>query len=120
MASGMLVVDGVSYPELMVAGDFAFDGDCCPSFEVERTWTATDCSGNTTEAIQLISFEHADTSGNINKPIAISELKANSDRFISTTSSISMSRIAPNPTSSFASFNLRLNKPSNVLIDIVD
>ena len=38
------------------SGDFAFDHDCCPRYEIERTWTATDCAGNSTSFAQLISF----------------------------------------------------------------
>jgi ribosomal protein S26 len=39
------------------SGDFAFDHDCCPRYEIERTWTATDCAGNTTSFVQTISFD---------------------------------------------------------------
>lgn len=38
-------------------GDFAFDHDCCPRYTIERTWTATDCAGNSTSFVQTISFE---------------------------------------------------------------
>ena len=38
------------------SGDFAFDLDCCPQYQIERTWTATDCSGNTTSYTQTIVF----------------------------------------------------------------
>ena len=37
-------------------GDFAFEGDCCPIYNVHRTWTATDCAGNSTSWTQNISF----------------------------------------------------------------
>ncbi|MEZ4800803.1 MAG: T9SS type A sorting domain-containing protein [Flavobacteriales bacterium] len=38
------------------AGDFAFEMDCCPDYEIVRCWTAMDCSGNTVEHCQTISF----------------------------------------------------------------
>lgn len=38
------------------SGDFAYDMDCCPQYSIERTWTATDCTGNTTSYTQIISF----------------------------------------------------------------
>lgn len=44
------------------SGDFAFDHDCCPRYQVERTWSATDCAGNTTSFTQVISF--AELGGN--------------------------------------------------------
>ncbi|MBI1267772.1 MAG: T9SS type A sorting domain-containing protein [Cryomorphaceae bacterium] len=39
------------------AGDFAFDHDCCPRYSIERTWCASDCTGNETCFTQTISFE---------------------------------------------------------------
>lgn len=33
------------------AGDF----DCCPEYQIERTWTAVDCAGNTTTFTQTIN-----------------------------------------------------------------
>jgi hypothetical protein len=38
------------------SGDFAFDHDCCPRYQIERTWSATDCAGNSTSFTQVISF----------------------------------------------------------------
>jgi hypothetical protein len=38
------------------SGDFAFDHDCCPRYQIARTWTATDCAGNSSSFTQLISF----------------------------------------------------------------
>lgn len=42
------------------SGDFAFDLDCCPRYDVVRTWTAEDCAGNITSHQQIISFEELD------------------------------------------------------------
>ncbi len=38
------------------AGDFAFDHDCCPQYEVVWTWTATDCAGNSVSHSSTVSF----------------------------------------------------------------
>jgi hypothetical protein len=32
------------------AGDFAFEVDCCPDYQIVRCWTAMDCSGNELQA----------------------------------------------------------------------
>ena len=126
VAEGTLVVDGVSYPQLMVAGDFAFDGDCCPSYEVERKWTATDCSGNTSEATQSIIFEQIDTVDSAFESVPI-EKEINSISNPTPTSglfesdkAIIMSGIAPNPTIDYASFSYVVNKPMHVQIEVVD
>jgi hypothetical protein len=42
--------------EVSGAGDFAFDQFCCDSQNVVRTWTATDCAGNTVSQSQHIVF----------------------------------------------------------------
>ena len=70
---GTLVVNGI---ETLVsgAGDFAFDADCCPQYEIVRTWTATDCSGNSVSWSQNISF--GDVDGD-NTPISPEDLEAN-------------------------------------------
>ncbi|MBX7051353.1 MAG: T9SS type A sorting domain-containing protein [Flavobacteriales bacterium] len=38
------------------AGDFAFEVDCCPDYQIVRCWTAMDCSGNETSWCQTITF----------------------------------------------------------------
>jgi hypothetical protein len=42
--------------QLTVTGDFAFEQSCCDDPSVQRTWVATDCAGNTTSHVQIISF----------------------------------------------------------------
>lgn len=39
------------------SGDFAFDHDCCPRYNITRTWSAADCAGNTVSFSQNISFD---------------------------------------------------------------
>jgi len=50
--------------EINGAGDIALDLDCCPMYEVERTWETTDCAGNNTIHTQLITFEPTEASEN--------------------------------------------------------
>lgn len=122
IAQGNLTVDGQNFPNLMVAGDFAFDQDCCPSYELERTWTATDCSGNTSEVgTQRITFDQLDTEGELDSVLFKDlTLNPNSDLFKSDEADITLSKVAPNPASNHASFSYVVNKPTHVLIDIVD
>jgi hypothetical protein len=53
---GLFVWNG-NESEISGAGDFAFDHDCCPQYQIIRTWTAEDCSGNEVSWSQTISFE---------------------------------------------------------------
>ncbi|MBL7941417.1 MAG: T9SS type A sorting domain-containing protein, partial [Flavobacteriales bacterium] len=38
------------------AGDLAFEHDCCPDYEIHRTWCAEDCTGNMTCWTQIITI----------------------------------------------------------------
>ncbi len=126
MAAGELVVDGERFSNLMVTGDFAFDADCCPTYELERTWSATDCSGNTSElGTQTISFARLDSiDGGLVAPPA-KDLDLNpaagilQDNGFENTVTFATS-IVPNPASDEASFSYILNKPTNLQIDIID
>ncbi|MEM1118812.1 MAG: T9SS type A sorting domain-containing protein [Bacteroidota bacterium] len=121
MAAGTLVVDGQAFPEIMVAGDFAFDGDCCNNFEVERTWTATDCSGNVTEATQTITFEHADTGDSLVVASPIKNLiTVNPNLAQINDTGLTLSEVVPNPASGFARFSYQVSEPMQVTIDIID
>lgn len=58
--SGTFMVDNIAMGQggiVTGAGDFAFELDCCPRYEIVRCWTAYDCAGNVTSACQTISFE---------------------------------------------------------------
>ena len=129
IAEGDLVVDGEVFPDLTVSGDFAFDAECCPSFEIERTWVATDCSGNTSEvATQTITFENLDDDGGTDSVFNASffdDFKSNSNTLESgligsTGAGITLSDIIPNPASEQATFSFVLNRPMRVMIEIVD
>ncbi len=61
---GWFTYDGIFLgDEVNGSGDFAFDHDCCPQYEIVRTWCATDCVGNETCFTQVISF--ADLGGDV-------------------------------------------------------
>ncbi len=62
------------------SGDFAFDFDCCPQYQIERVWTATDCGGLTASFTQTIVF--ADLGGDLT---ASCDGDFNSDGLINTT-----------------------------------
>jgi hypothetical protein len=58
--SGSFMVDNIAMGQggiVTGAGDFAFELDCCPRYEIVRCWTAYDCAGNVASACQNISFE---------------------------------------------------------------
>jgi hypothetical protein len=56
--TGTFVDSSIGFEDdVMGAGDFGFDHDCCPKYTVTRTWTATDCAGNETICSYTISFD---------------------------------------------------------------
>lgn len=58
--SGSLIFDNNAvFTANMAGGDIALNLDCCPRTVVHRCWTATDCSGNTTEMCQTIRYENS-------------------------------------------------------------
>ncbi|MFK7756394.1 MAG: T9SS type A sorting domain-containing protein [Flavobacteriales bacterium] len=95
-------------------GDFAFRAECCPQYTVERTWTATDCTGNTTTWTQTISFEDLgddeEEGGAIAEGINFDEV--NTDLFID--------NIFPNPVRDIARVNYGVSKASVVTLDVLD
>jgi hypothetical protein len=58
-ANGTIAYEGEN-TQVSLSGDFGFDADCCPQWSVTRTWTATDCAGNTTSWSQTIDFQSGD------------------------------------------------------------
>jgi large repetitive protein len=77
------------------AGDFAFDADCCPQYTVVRTWTATDCSGNTVTHSQTISFQDLGGQGQGQEPVALPA----APQVDFQGKEIAISKLFPNPTS---------------------
>jgi len=124
IAEGDVVFNGETFPDVTTAGDFAFDGECCTSFEVVRTWEATDCSGNTSEvATQTITFEgrqvNTATDGESNL-LVDNELKADGILFESNGDNITINNLAPNPASNETLLSYTLEETSHVQIEVID
>ncbi len=112
--------DGASIGSVRSAGDFAFDGDCCISYEVERTWTATDCTGNmSTTGTQVITIEGS-SNFNDNSQESIFKISGRDILQESTSGDITITKLAPNPTVDQASISYILNEPTNIQIEVVD
>jgi hypothetical protein len=112
----MIVEEGQEAYEVSGAGDFAFDADCCPRYEIVRTWTATDCSGNVTSVSQTVSFEDLGLSpitegdaNNINQSDAV-ESKGGSN--------VNIHSVYPNPAMERATFEFNVENDGKVLITI--
>ena len=53
----LTATDNCDTPATVTASDSRTDGACPNSYAITRTWTATDCSGNTATATQIISVQ---------------------------------------------------------------
>ena len=96
-----LLIDAATESQIELEGfqgDFAFDADCCPQYSLERTWTATDCAGNTVSHTQTVTF--ADL-GEEEVP-AIEEATVNKGDNLYTETNYS--KVYPNPTNGKANF----------------
>jgi len=82
-----------------ISGDFAFDADCCPQYTIERTWTATDCSGNSTSFTQTISFE------DLEDEIEVPNTQIDSSDLLSNTGLTT--KVYPNPVVGNANFEFK-------------
>ena len=121
IAEGVLVVDGQTFTDIRSAGDFAFDGECCTSYEVERTWTATDCSGNTSEVgTQIITVEEITNFNEDGQELASSEITQIQLSTQVTGNDIAITKLAPNPASGHTSISYILNESMDIQLDIVD
>ncbi len=95
-------------------GDFAWNGDCCPDYMVERTYCAADCSGNETCFTQLITFDDLDgiVGGTPMGNTVVSNIdEAKSFDFVS---------IAPNPVSDKTLVEYRSNIDTKLRLVVVD
>jgi hypothetical protein len=94
------------------AGDFAFELDCCPEYQIVRCWTAMDCSGNMVEHCQTISFEGSDIIEVIN-PTTPESTEAE----VSKESNVS---VYPNPATDQANFEFSAVETGKATIDFYD
>ncbi|MFZ6053331.1 T9SS type A sorting domain-containing protein, partial [Halocola ammonii] len=109
-----VLVEGQIEQEAEGAGDFAFELDCCPQYEIVRTWTAIDCSGNITTISQNISFDsEADDVPGKDTNDAESALQGASQ---------GQSGMAnyPNPATEKSTVTFNLNEDDRALLEVYD
>jgi len=92
-------------------GDFAFELDCCPDYQVVRCWTAMDCSGNTAEYCQTISFEGSTVTPAIAVETATTTVADSKESIIS---------VYPNPAVDQATFVFKAAESGKTMIEIYD
>lgn len=96
------------------SGDFAFELDCCPDYEIVRQWTAVDCSGNSSTCMQTISFS-ASVAGNedMTDQNDLNEALAGNH-------SESEMGVSPNPSNSQTTFRFSVAKVDKTSFEILD
>jgi hypothetical protein len=112
-----LLVDAATQSEVELSGfqgDFAFDADCCPQYSIERTWTATDCAGNSVSHTQTITF------ADLGEEEFAEVEEAMPVKFDSLDGGLFIGNIFPNPVSDRAQINYAVAKTSNVTLDVLD
>ncbi len=104
------ILNGV---EVSGAGDFAFDHDCCPQYQIERTWCAIDCAGNESCFTQTISFENLNGLLPQPAPVAfgVSDEEKGNFYFVS---------IAPNPAVDYTRVEFVSEVVTRVRLEVYD
>ncbi len=109
--SGTFKINNVPYGNstgsISGAGDLAFELDCCLDYEITRTWTATDCSGNTSSCVQTITVGDG--------PLLAPEAPAGT-----TLSEIASLRVNPNPTSGTTWFTFTTRESAKTTLELFD
>jgi streptogramin lyase len=103
-----------NFSNISGAGDFAFELDCCPDYEIVRQWTAVDCSGNTSTCTQHISFSASAASNDDNDGQSTINTEAVSNERTSTIA------VAPNPANSNALFTFKAAYAAKTSIEVFD
>lgn len=115
-----------AYEEVVVSGDP--DGQPDAPFEIQRTYTGTDCSGNASSFVQVLSFDgsacpSAPTSP-ATKPTASkrhSQPHGRSEFAKAESNSISLiTGLAPNPTHSHSTLNVHVPQGEQVTLRVFD
>ncbi|MFN5296590.1 MAG: hypothetical protein ACK5BL_13735, partial [Flavobacteriales bacterium] len=97
------------------AGDFAFELDCCPDYEIVRQWTAVDCSGNSVTCSQNISFSSNVASNGGNEGQSTIDTEAISNERISSTIAVS-----PNPANNSTVFTFKAAYAAKTSLEVLD
>lgn len=95
------------------AGDFAFELDCCPDYQIVRCWTAFDCSGNEVSACQTISFEGSTGNDNNNEVMPEEPKQIANDNAL-------VLGVFPNPAVENAVFTFTSPVKGKMLLEIYD
>ena len=114
--SGQFIVNGVGYGatgNITGAGDIAFDMNCCPSYELVRQWTASDCSGNTSTCSQKI---HIGTSASETNPQNLPSISSDA----ATTHGIAGITAYPNPANRIVIFTIETAEAGKTSLDILN
>jgi hypothetical protein len=112
--SGTFLYQGEPLMSGMAAGvgDFAFGIDNCPDYSIVRTWTAIDCSGNTTSCSQTILFTSPDV---VAAPVASAEQTSDNR-----SNEISIVGIQPNPATNRSMITFMSEEAGKLTLEILD
>lgn len=111
--TGALIIPGqqVRYSG---AGDFAFNLDCCPDYQIIRCWSASDCSGNDVSFCQTISF--GGNNGNVIPGLAGNDMEMRAD---GATSNQNLTAF-PNPANNATTFVFTPSESGKTKLEIFD
>ena len=112
--SGSILYNGqlVSSNQLGGIGDFAFEINECPAYSVVRTWTAIDCSGNTSSCSQTLLFNNQDNSLSLIEPA--------NDNSEDREDGISILGIRPNPAGNSSSISFMSTINGKLTLEVLD
>lgn len=95
------------------AGDFAFEIDCCIEYDLQRCWTAMDCSGNEVSWCQVISYRDLDTDMNGGNNGGDMVLNGGSQQ-------VAIVSMAPNPTSNNSQISFTSTESERLSLQVLD